>query len=147
MIEKFREFTSLILSLNRAIKKIKTEEMSDYNLKSVHVSCLYYIRKASSITAKDLVMLCGEDKASISRALSFLDNQGYIVCDNGANKKYKATISLTEKGNEVATLIHHKTDSALAKAGAGVNDEDREVMYRSLKTINDNLNKLCEKYD
>lgn len=147
MIEKFREFTSLILSLNRAIKKIKTEEMSDYNLKSVHVSCLYYIRKAGCITAKELVILCGEDKASISRALSFLDNQGYIACDNEENKKYKATISLTEKGNEIAMLIHNKVDSALAKAGAGVNDDDREVMYRSLKTINYNLNKLCEKYD
>ena len=38
----------------RNIRKIKTEEMDKYSLKSPHVSCLYYIYKSGSLTAKEL---------------------------------------------------------------------------------------------
>ena len=43
MEERFQAFTVLVSNLNRCIYKIKTEEMAEYNLKSSHVSCIYYI--------------------------------------------------------------------------------------------------------
>ena len=147
MIEKYSTFTYLILCLNRAIRKIKTEEMAEYKFKSSHISCLYYVYKMNGITSKELCDLCGEDKASVSRSLDFLQREGYIL--NGAveNKKYKNPILLTEKGIAVSQIMCDKIDSALVKAGEGVTDGDREIMYRSLKIINENLNKICEEYD
>ena len=54
MQERFQTFTILIARLNRCIRKIKTEEMAELNLKSPHVSCLYYLYKADSLTSKEL---------------------------------------------------------------------------------------------
>ena len=80
MQERFKTFTILVSNINRCIHKIKTEEMADFNLKSSHVSCLYYIYKENSLTAKELCGLCGEDKANISRTIKFLEgNRGSML--------------------------------------------------------------------
>ena len=54
MEERFKTFTVLITNIARSIHKIKTEEMSEFKLKSSHVSCLYYLYKEQSLTAKEL---------------------------------------------------------------------------------------------
>ena len=43
MTERFETFTVLINRISRKIRKIKIQEMADYNLRSAHVSCLYYL--------------------------------------------------------------------------------------------------------
>ena len=53
MEERFETFTLLISKLNRSIKRIKSEEMDEFNLKSPHVSCLYYIYKMGALTADE----------------------------------------------------------------------------------------------
>ena len=73
MKERFRTFTALIAKINRNVKKIKNQEMAEYGLRSVHVSCLYYLYSAESLTATELCELCEEDKATISRGVDFLE--------------------------------------------------------------------------
>ena len=41
MDPRFETFTVLINKISRSIKKIKNQEMAEYDLRSVHVSCLY----------------------------------------------------------------------------------------------------------
>ena len=48
-MERFETFTVLINRISRNIRKIKNQEMAEYNLKSAHVSCLYYIFKAKTV--------------------------------------------------------------------------------------------------
>ena len=43
MEERFETFTILIARISRSIKRIKSEEMADFELKGPHVSCLYYL--------------------------------------------------------------------------------------------------------
>ena len=81
MQERFETFTVLINRISRNIRKIKIQEMADYNLRSAHVSCLYYLYTHSGATATDLCERCEEDKATISRALDYLETTGYIVCE------------------------------------------------------------------
>ena len=87
MQERFKTFTVLISKINRSIKKIKTEEMDEFNLKSHHVSCLYYLYKSNSLTAKELCDICAEDKAALSRSLEDLERNGYIECDSNLKKR------------------------------------------------------------
>ena len=61
MHERFETITVLIMKLNRNIHKIKMREMADFNLKTSHVSCLYYIYTAESLTAKELSCVCDEN--------------------------------------------------------------------------------------
>lgn len=146
MQNRFETFTLLISSINRAIQKIKTEEMAEFNLKSSHVSCLYYLYKQNSLTARDLCEMCGEDKANISRSIKYLEEHGYLVCESTAQKRYLSALSLTEKGREVGESLADKVDGILDNASQGLTEEERLIMYRSLALINENLNKICDEY-
>ena len=75
MMERFETFTLLISQISRSIRKIKTEEMAEFKLKSPHVSCLYYLYKEKTLTAKELCDICDEDKAAISRSLLYLEKE------------------------------------------------------------------------
>ena len=147
MQERFQTFTVLIARLNRCIRKIKTEEMAEFNLKSPHVSCLYYLYKADSLTAKELCDICEEDKANISRSIEFLEKNGYLVCRSKTEKRYKSPLVLTEKGREAGAHIVRKIDAILESVSEGVPEDQREIMYRSLSVICDNLQKICDAYD
>lgn len=146
MKERFENFTVLITKINRSIHKIKAEEMAEFDLKSPHVSCLYYLYKADSLTAKELGDICAEDKAALSRSIEYLESNGFIECSSNAKKRYKAALMLTEKGKQIAKCIAQKIDNILEKAGASITEENRKILYQSLEIINENLQKICNKY-
>lgn len=146
MQERFQNFTVLIAKISRSIRKIKTEEMEEFDLKSPHVSCLYYLFKANSLTAKELCDNAQEDKAAISRSIEQLEQKGLIFCDSTLKKRYKSPLMLTEQGNQVAEKIAEKIDSILDSASEGLTEEKRAVMYESLEKICGNLEKICKKY-
>ena len=73
MQERFETFTVLINRISRDIRRIKNQEMAAYHLRSVHVSCLYYIHSLNGVTSAELCEHCEEDKATISRALEYLE--------------------------------------------------------------------------
>lgn len=146
MQQRFETFTVMIANIHRYIYKIKTEEMAEIHLKSSHVSCLYYLYKQDALTAKALCTLCGEDKANISRAVKYLEANGYVSCDSRAQKRYQSPLILTNKGREAGQYIAEKIDSVLQEASAGLSEEHRLIMYQSLALIDTNLNKICKQY-
>ena len=144
MKQRFETFTVLINKISRNVRKIKNMEMSEYNLRSAHVSCLYYLYSADSMTATDLCERCEEDKATISRALDYLENNGFIVCESKTAKRYKSPLFLTEKGKEAGKKIFDKVKSVLDEVSVGLSDEQRETFYRYLSIISDNLEKVTD---
>jgi len=146
MQERFSTFTVLISKISRCIRKIKTEEMDEYDLKSPHVSALYYLYKMGSLTATELCEICREDKSAMSRSIEYLENNGYVVCDSNSKKRYRSGLSLTNKGVKIAKSLTDKVDKILDLASVGVSEEKRVVLYESLTLISDNLEKFCENY-
>ena len=144
MNERFETFTVLIAKINRNIKKIKNQEMAEYGFRSAHISCLYYLYSADFLTATDLCERCEEDKATISRALGFLEENGFITCESKSAKRYKSPLMLTEKGREAGGKIFEKVNRVLEDVGVGLTDEKREEFYRSLTIISDNLDKITK---
>lgn len=147
MEERFETFTTLVSKISRYIRKIKSEEMEDFNLKSSHVSCLYYLyKKNGGMTANELSDVCEEDKASISRTLDFLEHNGYINCQVKLEKRYRTPLTLTTKGQEIGEKIAKKIDEVVSVASVGLTEADREVLYKSLGMISNNLQKICDTY-
>ena len=65
--------------------------------------CIFYIRHSrEELTAAQLCQLCAEDKAAISRTLVTLQEKGYV---EAGEKKYRAQLKLTVKGEELADQI------------------------------------------
>ncbi len=147
MDERFRAFTVLITKLYRAIRKIKNEETEEYGLTNPHVSCLYYLYKEKALTLTELVDICLEDKAILSKATSYLETNGLIFCESSQKKRYNNYFKLTEKGLIIAENLAKKIDNILDYASADIDNKDREIMYKSLISISEKLDKFCEKYN
>ena len=146
MEERFETFTTLINRISRNIRKIKNQEMADYNLRSAHVSCLYYIYKAGTITATELCEKCEEDKATISRALDYLEKNEFISCQTQASKRYKSPLQLTDKGTVAGKQIADKIDGVLDIVSDGLTEEERYNFYRYLTIISNSIDAVANKH-
>ena len=142
--ERFETFTVLINRISRNIRKIKIQKMSDYNLRSSHVSCLYYLYINNGMTATELCERCEEDKATISRALDYLEKNGYIVCETQGTRRYKSQLLLTDKGQEVGRQIADKIYGVLNDIGGGLSEEERKAFYCSLSIISESLDAVSK---
>ena len=141
MQEHFKVFTTLIASINRDIRHVKSQIMEKHNLKCPHVSTLYYLYVENGLTLKELCEKCNEDKGAISRSVKSLEEEGLIDVHT-TQKKYKQKLRLTEKGKIIGKDVAEKIDIAVKKAIENLTDDDKDCVYRSLKTISQNLETL-----
>lgn len=142
MEERFEAFTVLIGRISRSIKRIKSEEMAEFQLKGPHVSCLYYLSAEDGLTAAALCERCDEDKAAVSRSLDYLEKGGYITCGSGAGRRYRTPLYLTERGRAVCRAINEKIERIVNAASQGLGEAERRSMYRALTLISGNLERI-----
>ncbi len=148
MEEIYKTFTVLIARCHRAIKRIKSEGMLEYNLKGLHVSCLYTLYNSKTpLTFKELGVACDEDKGSISRAVDQLEKKEFVKCNSKTKKRYNCPIELTEKGIILAKSLEKKINDVIAMANPGIDEEKREMFYEYLTIIANNLDKISERYE
>lgn len=119
--------------------------MAEYRLRSTHISCIYYLYQAKGLTATELCERCEEDKATISRALDFLEKNDYLICKVKNRKRYKSPLVLTEKGIAPGKKIAEKIDLVLKKISDGLSEEERGAFYRALSIISENLDAVAKK--
>lgn len=146
MTERFETFTILLNRINRNIRKIKNQEMKNYELRSPHISCLYYLYISEALTAKELCERCEEDKATISRSLDYLEKNNYLICKSDSKKRYNAPFVLTERGIRAGKRIADKITAVLCEIDEGISDADRAIFYRSLSIISENIDKVSKSY-
>ena len=145
MTERFETFTVLINRIGRNIRRIKNKEMAEYNLRSSHISCLYYLYLSDGLTATDLCERCEEDKATVSRSLDYLENNGYLICESKTAKRYKSPLRLTDKGLEVAEKIADKIALFRKEISVELTEEERLQFYHSLSLISKGLDNIANK--
>ena len=138
MLNRFEDFVTGITECHRYIQRIKAMEMTEFGLKGTHVMCLYYLRRnPAGLTAAQLCGLCAEDKAAISRTVSELRSRGYIT--TLSEKAYRAMLTLTAAGQELARKFDHLIEGWVTAGGDGLTDEERVDFYKSLSAIAENL--------
>lgn len=147
MKESFEKFTVSITNISRVIRKIENIEMEAYKLRSAHVECLYYLYVTNVKTAAELVEKCGEDKASVSRTLEFLEKNEFITRDETNKKRYNSCIYLTEKGKCAAEKISLKIADVIQSVSFDFSEEERNNLYACLFRISERLEKIYKSID
>lgn len=144
MNDRFVMFTTLIANISRSIFRMKSEFMSEFNLKSSHVSCIYYIHHGLARSASELCRVCDEDKANISRAIKELEERGMISRVRDSRGRRSGRLAITDDGREVAIFITEQIDNIFAILDDAVTEEERAVMYKALSNISSGLSAICD---
>ena len=145
MINRYENFTVLISKINKNIKKIKNIEMAEYNLRSPHVSILYFLYVNESLTSKELCDKCEEDKGTISRSLDYLESNGFVNCFSKFTKRYNSPFILTKKGLEVGKIVAEKINAVLDEVNFCLSEEERIHFYIYLTKISNGLEEITKK--
>lgn len=147
MIDRFEKLTTGVSRIYKKIQKIKKHEMNTLGLKGTHVMCIYYLASnPTDLTATDLCGKCNEDKAAVSRMLTELESNGFISYENtAAGKKYRTPVTLTSKGQNYAAQISEIILQVTEMSGKGITAEEREIFYRVLSVIADNIDEIERK--
>lgn len=143
MTERFEAFTGGVIELNRYLQRIKDLEMRRFGLRFSHAMCLYYLgQNPGGLTATQLTALCHEDKAAISRCLAQLTQKQLVISDAPTDKRsYRTLHTLTEEGRSLTDKMNARVEAALFNGGSGLSQTDREIFYRVIDTILQNLEK------
>ena len=138
---RFGAFALAISRIHYCIQHLKTTEMQQYNLKAVHVMCLYLLKEhPEGLTPTEIVEHTREDKAAISRALKDLRARGLVRDrDEGSAHAYRVPAFLTNQGAILADEVRRKVHDIFAQVAPEITPEERATFYRVLFAISDNL--------
>ena len=142
--ERFREFSGLVSRAEKALQRVKTENVKDYGLRGVHVSCLLALHeRPEGLTATELASVCGVDRAQISRVTAELRGLD-LVCEAspGPRRRYRGALELTEEGRAAAAAMAGIVDEKLQRVSGDIPPEELTVFYRVFGAIVERLEKL-----
>lgn len=144
MISRYEQFSYIISCIYRQIQKIERDEMIKYGVRG---SCAQYLaamsRHPEGMTSTQLCEVCDRDKAAVSRALADMEDHGLVMRQSATDSNYRAMITLTQQGKELAAIVFDRAQAAVDAAGHGLTDEDRKVFYAALDLIATNLQVIC----
>ncbi len=143
--KRFEKFTGAIADCYKYIIKLKSREMSSFGLKASHVMCLYFLgQNPEGLKARELVTLCHEDKAAISKTLANLKELGYVKTEDGmlSMLKYRKRYFITEKGIEVYHRIAEFIEDTVEKCSADLSEDELRIFYQSMDKITAKLQNL-----
>lgn len=142
MVERFEKFSLSIAEISRCWHKLASEEMKVYGLKGAHALYLTTLyRYPEGITVPELCELCLKDKSDASRMLVILEKKELVRKEGG----YGGTVQLTEAGLQAARQVRSRVCRAVEEAGKDLSAEEREIFYKALGSITENLQRLtCE---
>ena len=110
------------------------QESGEMYLETIHVLS----KTNAHVRSIDISERMGYSKPSVSRAVSILKQDGYILVDSDG------FITLTDSGLQAADFVRRRATIAVELAGQGLTEEDRQVFYTCLTRIAANLENLCQ---
>ena len=144
MNQRFDAFVTGITVCYKFIQRIKSAEVTEMGLKGAHVMCMFYLNQhPEGLTASQLCTLCAEDKAAVSRTVSFLKSEGYVSSEGPRN--YRALLRLTPAGQAIAGQFDDLISDWVSSGGSGLSNQERTDFYRALSLISSNLRSKMER--
>ncbi len=141
MISRYEILSTFVADISREICKISAKEMLRYGLRGSSAKyLLVMLEHGAPMTATKLSQLSERDKADVSRAMTDLYNNGLVMQGNGG--KYRAKLALTKRGLAVARELHERAEKIIGYVGKDIADAERELLYRMLSSISNNLHRL-----
>ena len=147
--ERFEEFASLISGIHGNIQKLKARYADSLGLKAVHVFWLYLLRThPDGLTASELAAAAKADRSLVSREIEALLEAGIVrTLTDGKRRRYAWKLFLTEKGEELSTVIADIAKHIQDSVNQGISQEELLVFYKTLNTLSNGFDRFVESND
>lgn len=145
MTGRYQQFSYIVSVINRQIQKIERDVMEKHGYKGAFAQYLMAMRRNSEgITSAQLSEICDKDKAAVSRVITEMIEKE-LVARNATNETlYRAKLTLTDKGVEIADYIAKQGAAAVAAVNNGLNKEELKMFYSNLDYIADRLHVISK---
>lgn len=143
MLTRYEKLSVGVSEITRLLHKISYAEMRRFGLRGAWAKYLLMLYKhKSGLTAAKICELCGRNKADVSRSLAELEERGII--EKAGKGNYRVKLRLTEQGCEIAEKVNQTAKRAIEFVGKDITAEERDVFYRALDSIVNNLEVLAK---
>lgn len=143
MLQRFERFSYAISEISRCWRKLASEELAKYGLKSPHATYLTTLYKyPEGITVPAFCEVSGKDKSDASRMIAILEEKGLAEKKVVDGSLYRGLWVLTDEGKAAAQQVSQRAGRAVELAGKDLTDETREIFYKALESITANLTAL-----
>jgi len=140
MIDRYQQFSYIVSVINRQIQKIERDEMEKYGYKGAFAQYLMAMRRnPAGVTSAQLSDMCDRDKAAVSRVITEMIEKGLVVRRSANETFYRAKLTLTQKGAEIADYIARQGAAAVAAVNNELTKEELKAFYSNLDYIADKL--------
>ncbi|MBR2028163.1 MAG: MarR family transcriptional regulator [Oscillospiraceae bacterium] len=140
MTDRYQQFSYIVSVINRQIQKIERDEMVKHGYKGAFAQYLMAMRRnPAGVTSAQLSEMCDKDKAAVSRVITEMTEKGLVVRKSANETLYRAKITLTQKGMEIADYIAKQGAAAVAAVNNELSKEELKIFYSNLDYIADKL--------
>ncbi len=144
--KRYLNFESTLERIAKNIRRCKNAKLAEFGLRSAHLQCLMQLSNCpDGCTAAKLSVLCGVDKAFISRTISDLLARGYVQYLETANGKRGKRLCLTAQGNAIMPQIYDRLDASVEAVGQGISKREFLIFYQVLREMDHRIDDLAEK--
>jgi DNA-binding MarR family transcriptional regulator len=133
--------------IGRILSHLGRSFLSNLNRKLNHLDiernyyALLLIENADGdITQQDLANLLDTDKVSIVRIIDYLSENGYVKRVRNSKDRRKYSLVLTAKAKKETSKIQSAINEITSSAFKGISDSQKQIFYKTLKSIKKNLN-------
>jgi DNA-binding MarR family transcriptional regulator len=130
--EELRQGIELLFFAYRDFTAEPDAILSDYGFGRAHHRVIYFVGRNPGMTVSALLGILKITKQSLSRVLSQLVSEGFVVQRPGARDRRQRLLELTEKGTELERQLTERQRTRFARAyreaGAEAVEGFRKVM-------------------
>ena len=133
-------FIAWVHNLSKNQMKYLKNKIAEYDLDH-EVRYIMMIYENPNISQDDLVIMSGQSKGNIAKALKKLEDEGYIEREINPDNRRKYMLKTTSKGDELVPKVRQISKDW--EKEVGITEEDNELKKR-LKEIAINGMRLVE---
>lgn len=137
--DSFERFAQMLSNASKSLFRLKSKCMSKYGLSSTHTLCLRTLyENKDGLTKSEIADNCDIDKAQITRIMSELVENKYVVSDM-SQKTYNRKFFLSELGAKITDEINETVETVVKYVNSDIPKEDIEHFYSVFEIINKKL--------
>lgn len=142
-----KDFGKLIRAVTANVNQHISTQVEEYGIRQGQLDYFLIIYSSPGINHLELARLKSVGKASVTKALQILEEDGFIVREADLKDKRNALCFITDKGKGIVDDLLHVKISAEEKLFHGFSAQDKLVLHKLLTLMHQNSESLATDND